>query len=192
MQLGTSIIGGELPADAGVSCVALGLQGGDALNQRVVIGDWTREAAALDDADLDLGHIEPTAMFWRIVHLQAAGDSARLRRRERRIERGQGMGVEVILHERDALGQREGFLDQPPQAAGIVQRGTPRGDAYVTPARMRSDQHKEVGRSLPNIFVVRRSTRPGAGGSPIRGCPCKTTGFSSRQTRGRRGSGGAA
>ncbi len=55
------------------------------------------------------------------------------------------------------------FLDQPPQAAGIVQRGTPRGDAYVTPARMRSDQHKEVGRSLPNIFVVPALHAAGSG-----------------------------
>ncbi len=58
MQLQAGIVEGELPADAGVSGVALGFEGAAPMDERVRVRDWAREAAALDDAELDLGHRE--------------------------------------------------------------------------------------------------------------------------------------
>jgi len=154
MQLGAGVIGRELPADAGVSRVALGFESRHAPDEGVRIGHRAREAAALEDADLDLSHIEPTAMFGRRVDLQSAGDVARHCRGERLIEAGHRMGVEVILNQADALRLGVGLLDQVAQTAGVVQRGASGSDEHVAPTGMRSHQHKEVGRALPDVFIV--------------------------------------
>ena len=69
MELVTSVIGSEAPRDGAVLSIALGLQGGDALAQVLHACHPTRQTATGKNTDLDLGHIEPTAMFGRVVEL---------------------------------------------------------------------------------------------------------------------------
>src|SRR5215470_11183724 len=78
---------GELPVDARPPGVALALQRAHPPLQGRHVADRAREAAALDDADLDLGLVEPAAVLGRVVELLARQDAAGLLRREGLVER---------------------------------------------------------------------------------------------------------
>ena len=92
--------------DGAPSGITLSLQGFDPVVQCLEVPHRSRETAPLKDADLDLGHVEPTAMLGRVMHLEAAGNPARFGRWVHLIQAGQGVGVEVVLHQPDVLGFR--------------------------------------------------------------------------------------
>ena len=69
MHLGTSIGTGKAPMDATVMCIALGSQVHNVLPQLIEALHALGQTASFKNADLDFGHIEPTAMFGRIMHL---------------------------------------------------------------------------------------------------------------------------
>ena len=62
MELVTSVIGGKTPRDGAALSIALGLQGDNALAQVLHACHPTRQTASRKDTDLDLRHIQPTAM----------------------------------------------------------------------------------------------------------------------------------
>lgn len=66
----------------------------------------TRQATALEDTDLNLSLIESTAVLGRGMELQPVQDRAGMRRGKGLIELPGGVGVEVDLHQVDALGLR--------------------------------------------------------------------------------------
>ena len=82
MKFVTSIVGGKAPRDGAALSIALGLQGGNALAQVLHACHPTRQTASRKDTDLDLGHIEPTAMFRCVMELDSLQDAPGLGRRE--------------------------------------------------------------------------------------------------------------
>jgi len=64
------------------------------------------------------------------------------------------VGVEVVLHDADALGLGVALLDQIAQHLGVVPLGAPLSDADVAPPGERLDQHEEVGGTVPLVLVV--------------------------------------
>src|SRR5712691_10783352 len=62
MELGTRVIGGKTPRDGAELSIALGLQGDNTLAQVLHAFYPTRQTASRKDTDLNLGHIQPTAM----------------------------------------------------------------------------------------------------------------------------------
>ena len=109
--------------DGAPSGIALCLQGLDAPVQGLEVPNGSREAAPLKDADLDLGHVEPTAMLGGVMHLEAAGDPTGFGGRVHLIQAGQRVGVEVVLHQADVLSLGIDLIGQPPQLPGIVHLG---------------------------------------------------------------------
>src|SRR5438309_10496258 len=99
MKFYTSIVGGKAPGDGTVLSIALGLQRRDALAQLLQTCHSTRQTTARKDTDLDLGHIEPTTVFGRVMKLHALQNPASLCRLEGFIQGRSGMGVQVILHD---------------------------------------------------------------------------------------------
>src|SRR5215216_143257 len=95
-ELDAGIGGGELPADAPALGVAGGEPGSDLLGERLVIGDTRGQALAGQDAELDLGDVQPTAVLGRVMELQLGGEASGFGGREGLIERGRGVGVEVV------------------------------------------------------------------------------------------------
>ena len=47
------------------------------------VADSTVETLSTENAELDLRHVEPAAMFWGVMKLQALGDASGLGRRVR-------------------------------------------------------------------------------------------------------------
>jgi len=56
-----------LPVRFGVVFVAAVLPGGDFLDQGVLVGDAPIETLRRQDAELGFSHVQPTAVFGRIV-----------------------------------------------------------------------------------------------------------------------------
>ena len=78
--------------DGAPSRIALCLQRLDPLLQGLEVRSGSRETATLKDTNLDLGHVEPTAMLRRVMHLEAAGDPTRFAGREDLIQAGKAYG----------------------------------------------------------------------------------------------------
>ncbi len=75
MQFGPCILSTEPPIDSGFSSIALPLQGFDFPEEGALIGDTPLEATASQDTELDLRHIEPTAVLGSMVELQPFHDA---------------------------------------------------------------------------------------------------------------------
>ena len=86
LQLHACVGGGELPIGFDVFLVATVLPGGDCLSQGLLIGDTTIETLARQHAEFGLGHVEPTAVFGRIVPFEPLDEFAGLRSGEGFVE----------------------------------------------------------------------------------------------------------
>lgn len=111
-ELDAGLACSELPVDGGALLVAFLLQGLDPVLQSRDMGRRPREAAALEDPDLDLSLVQPTPMLGRGMELQPVQDGAGLCGREGVVERAGGVGIEVVLDQVDAFGVLVVFLDQ--------------------------------------------------------------------------------
>ena len=70
-QSGPCSCSGKTPRDGGMGVIALALEGLYLPTQRRLVGDAPSEALATQHAQLDLCHVQPTAMLWGVVELQA-------------------------------------------------------------------------------------------------------------------------
>src|SRR5438067_5163634 len=104
MHLSASISAGKTPMNATAMSIALGSQRHNMLPHVFRTADPFGQATPLEDTDLDLSHIEPTAMLRRIMHLQSLPDALGFLSRKRFVEAGRRMGVEIIHHQTNHLG----------------------------------------------------------------------------------------
>ena len=137
-----------------------------------MIVDAAVEALLLEDADLDLDHVEPAGVLWRVVELDAPDQAARLGRREGGIEGGGGMGGEIVEDDPDALGVGEVEVDEVAHGEGEVVGGAALGDFDVAPGAMGIEADEEIGGAVAAILVVEALRpawlRPGSAGAPRR------------------------
>ena len=184
MELGTRIIGGKAPRDATVLSIAFGFQGGNALAQVLQAFHPTRQTATGKKTDLDLGHIQPTAMFRGVMELHALQDAAGLGWLKGFIESRGRMSIEVILHDTNIFGLRIDRIYQPSDAVGVVDLGAMLRHLDMTPASGGVDEEKQVGRAQPLILVIDVLCLPWfhrLWGPHVR---LRATSFSSKQTLG--------
>jgi hypothetical protein len=78
MHLRASIGTGKAPVNAAVVRIALSRQGYNMLPQMIEALHALRQTASFKNADLNLGHIEPAAMFGRVMHLQSKNSHEKL------------------------------------------------------------------------------------------------------------------
>src|SRR5687768_16924981 len=91
LQLDAGVLGPELPVDAAAGGVAPRFPGGDLPLQGRPIRDAAVEALAGQDAQLDLGDVEPAAVRRGVVQLQLLREPSGLGRRERLVQRARGV-----------------------------------------------------------------------------------------------------
>src|SRR5712664_3590245 len=87
------VSGGELPVDLHLCSVTVALPGSNFACQRGEVWDAAVEALPPQRSQFDFRHVEPTAVLWRIVHLQFVDQPPGFLRRECFIQRGQFMRV---------------------------------------------------------------------------------------------------
>ena len=71
LKFDASIFGGELPVGLGVVGIALMFPGGDFVDEGMFVGNATIKALGGKDAEFRLRQIEPAAMLWGVVPLEA-------------------------------------------------------------------------------------------------------------------------
>ena len=103
MQSVTSILDGKAPVDGGTSLIAFLFERMDMSPQVSLIRDTLSQTTTAEHAQLDLGHVEPTAVYWSVVELQTLGDVPRFERLERIVERTELVGIEIVQHHSDRL-----------------------------------------------------------------------------------------
>jgi len=87
VEFDSSILSGETPIDGSPALVALMLQGLNLLSESLFIDDATTQDPSPQVAELDLYHVEPTAVFGGVVKLQTPGDAPSSSGREGLVER---------------------------------------------------------------------------------------------------------
>ena len=70
LQFYAGVGGSELPICLGVTLVAVFLPGGDFADQGLLVRDAAAQALGLQNAQFGCSHIQPAAMFRRIVPLE--------------------------------------------------------------------------------------------------------------------------
>src|SRR5438270_3173617 len=154
MHLSASIGTSKAPMDLTVVRIALSRQGHDVLPQMVEALDALRQTAPFKNADLDLRHIEPTAMFGRVMHLQSLPDALRFLGRKRLVEARRRMGVEVVHHQADHTRLGIDLIDQPADRLRKIQPGALLGHFDTASSGQRFDEHKQVRRPQALVLTV--------------------------------------
>jgi hypothetical protein len=151
MHLGTSIGTRKAPVDLSPRSIAFGGQCLNMLPKMVKTGDAFGQTSAFKDADLDLSHVEPTAMFGRIMHLQSLPDPLRLGRRVRLVEAGGCMRSEIIHDQTNNAGVGIDLIDEPADGLREIQSGASLGhlDAAVPPDHRTEQRERAHPPSLP-------------------------------------------
>jgi hypothetical protein len=112
------------------------------------------QALTIPDADLRLGHVQPAAMFRRVVPGDLVQQTTGLFGRKRLLQIGTVMGVPIVLYQPDLLGLGIVVLDQLTQAPSIVFPSASLTDLDMSPTPQRFTQHQLVANSLTLVLVV--------------------------------------
>ena len=163
MKFGSGILGVEPPVDGGFCGVALLLQSLDFLPEGLLVGKPLFEARGGQNAELDLRHVQPTAVLGRVMKLQPPGDPPGFLSREGLVQRCPAMGVQIVQDNPYHLGFRVGFICQPAHPPGEVLHRAPLRDRHLSPPRQGLTGQEQVAGTLSPVFVVlaQRNSRPG-------------------------------
>ena len=112
------------------------------------------EALPCQDGQFGFRHVEPAAMLWGVMPLETVGDAPCFVGRESAIERGRGVGVQIVLDQSDGLGAREMDITQLFEHMGVIDGRAMGGDTDMTPPFQRREQHEQSGGATALVFVI--------------------------------------
>src|SRR5215213_9559390 len=133
LELDTSIAGREAPVDARSSCISRRDPGRHLPLHGAPVTEAAIQALPLQRTQLDLGHVQPTAMLGGVVDLQPVSQALGLGWREGLVERGGRVRVEVVHDQHDLLGVGIVDVDQLLDAVGEVDPGALRAHSHLPP-----------------------------------------------------------
>ena len=111
------------------------------------------QTLARQDGELDLCHVQPTAMLRRSVKRQRPCQPSGFRWWKSLVQHSWGMGVPVVQHHANPLCLREDCIRQPFHLAGDVLLRPPLRHVDFPPARQGVNDQQQVAASLPLICV---------------------------------------
>src|ERR1039458_6934308 len=115
----------------------MGLPGIDFLSEDDETGYPAIQTLAGQSAEFDLGHIEPAAVFRRMVELDPFGQAAGLGRGEGFVERGGGVRVEIVEDEANFDRFGVAFIEHGADEERPVAPRSVFACRYVTPSGQR-------------------------------------------------------
>ena len=92
MEFGSGVLDAEVPVDSDLCSVSFLFQDVNLLAEGLLIGDALFEAAAGEDTEFDLRHIEPATVLGGVVELQPPRYAPGLRRRKGLVQRRLAVG----------------------------------------------------------------------------------------------------
>jgi hypothetical protein len=108
-------------------------------------------ALSTEHAEFDLGPIQSTIIFGRVVKGEPLGQAPRLGWRKRFIKGGGPMRVQVVQHHRDPFRRRIVSVGQIAHGGCPLDTRAPLSDPDLAPARERLRKHKQMGHALPLV-----------------------------------------
>ena len=101
-----------MPVDSGLGIVSSRLPSIHFVLDFVEVIDSAVQALLDEHVEFDLGHIEPTAVLWRVMPFETPGETARLGGLEGFIKRGRSVRVEIVLNEDNPFGPGKMLIRQ--------------------------------------------------------------------------------
>src|SRR3972149_9761713 len=122
------ILAGERPINAASFGLALALPAMDFASRGHPVHQSSPKALAIQDADFDLRHIQPTRVLGRVVKLHASQQRVSARRTEHLLKARAEMGVEVVQNQVNLSGGGITALKQVLYESDKFRLGSARGD----------------------------------------------------------------
>jgi len=144
----------EAPVNLARRCVACFFPRTYLLSQPIIVRQTLSQTLAHEHAELNLDHVQPTAVLGRVVDVEPIGNPLRLGRREGLVERRDGVGVELIHHQHDCVGSGIVDIDQLLDAVCPIHSRAPRGHGDVPSAAQRLTDEEEIGDASSGVFGV--------------------------------------
>lgn len=127
-KIAICILAGEHPINAASFGIALALPAIDFAPRGYPIHQSSPKALAIQDANFDLGHVQPARMLRRVMKLHASQQSARGRRTKYLVEAGTEMGVEVVQNQVNLSGRGITTIEQMLHEGDEIRLGSALGD----------------------------------------------------------------
>src|SRR5665213_483008 len=143
-----------MPVDGELGGVALCFPCGDLLGQSLLVGDAAIEALPRQGREFDLRDVEPTAMLGGVVDLQLVRDPFRFGGLERFVQRGGGVGIEIVHDQDDALGVRVVHVHQVFHHVCPVHLRPPLGHLYMAAVAQGLAPQEQVRNAVALVLVV--------------------------------------
>src|SRR6185437_17146569 len=97
-------------------------------DERLLLGGTARQALALEDADLDLGHVQPARMLGCVMELDPAQQGGGRLEAEHFLEAGTQVRVEIVHHQVNLTGLGIPAAQEPADKGDEIDLGAPSGD----------------------------------------------------------------
>jgi hypothetical protein len=132
----------KAPIDAASSGVAPLLPGRDLCGEYGLLGRAACQALALQNANLDLGHVEPSRMLWRVVKLDLTQQRRCHLYTEYFVKALSHVRIEVVQNQVDFAYVGIPAAQHPANESDEVDLGAPRGDLCESALAARSTATK--------------------------------------------------
>src|SRR4030042_3843557 len=142
-ELDARVVGGKLPVDSLLPCVAFLFPCLRFVAQRVHVRYSSAQALTTQGTEFYLGDVEPTAVLGRMVNLEAFCKTPSVLGLKCFIKRSYFMGVQIVTHKSHQTGLRVMYLKQFPEFMRPVQSGFAFTDIHVAPGTERFNKHKD-------------------------------------------------
>src|SRR6202158_4972315 len=129
-----------------------------------LLGSAARQALALQNPDLDLGHIQPARMLGRVVELDPAQQCHGHLQAQHFFKALAHMRVEVVQDQVNLAHVRITATQQPADEIDEIHLGAPGGDLHEAALTTRLDGDKNIAGSGPLVLVVLLGYDRGLGG----------------------------
>src|SRR6266478_660425 len=135
-------------------CIAFAFPCGDLGGQLVLVIQPAIQALAIHNANFRLRHVQPTAVFGRVMKLDLVQDASRLLGRKRFIQARAIMRVQIVLDQTNFLRLRIILFHQFSHTKSVILAGAPCRDLHMPPATQGLTHHKLMAHAFPFILVV--------------------------------------
>jgi hypothetical protein len=161
-QFPIRILSGESPLDTSTLDVSPLLPSGYLGSEGGTIGQAPIQTLTIEDADFDLGHVEPAGMFGRVVKDDSAQQRPGSLEPEHLLEAAAKVNVQIVQNQMNASGTGIDVLDEMTCEGHEVGLSAPLGDDHGASATPGLDSDEQVAGAGANIFVVlpNRYARP--------------------------------
>ena len=143
--------------NASILCIACAFPYGDLGSQCVLVVQPAMQALAMHNAHVRLRHVQPTAVFGRVMKLDLVQDASSLLGRKGVLQARAIVGVQRVLDQTNFLRLWIIVFHQCSHTPGVILAGAPRRDMHEPPASQGLTHHNLMAHAFPFIFVVHPS-----------------------------------